>query len=168
MVGIHAARCGTCRFFFGSAVLHSLKFWYLDDNSLRLLYAIIHARIHSVRTGLWSIWIQWWILLPCVASIWVQNQQLSSWMLMGGVAASRLGLWMFDLVVVQEMQDSVPESDRGVVGSVQNSLQSCMDLLGYVMGMIVSDPKDFGVLILASFLSVSCAALLYSLHTYRI
>lgn len=133
-----------------------------------LLYPIVHARIHSVRTGLWSIWMQWWILLPCVASIWVQNQQLSSWMLMGGVAASRLGLWMFDLAVVQEMQDSVPESDRGVVGGVQNSLQSCMDLLGYVMGMIVSDPKDFGVLVLASFLSVSCAALLYSLHTYRI
>jgi hypothetical protein len=39
------------------------------------------------------------------------------------------------------MQDSIPESDRGVVGGVQNSLQSCMDLLSYVMGIIVSNPQ---------------------------
>lgn len=136
--------------------------------SATLLYPIVHSRLHSLRTGLWSIWIQWCILSICVASIWVHNQQVSSWMLMGGVAASRLGLWMFDLAVVQEMQDSIPESDRGVVGGVQNSLQSCMDLLSYVMGIIVSNPQDFGVLILASFLSVTCAALLYCLHTYRI
>eukprot|EP01018_Ginkgo_biloba_P000360 Gb_09600 [translate_table: standard] len=89
-------------------------------------------------------------------------------MLMGGVAVSRLGLWMFDLSVVQQMQDSVPASDRGVVGGVQNSLQSFMDLMSYVMGMIVSNPEDFGLLVLASFLSVTCAAILYVVHTYRI
>lgn len=136
--------------------------------SATLLYPIFHSHLHSLRTGLWSIWIQWSILLICVASIWVHNQQVSSWMLMGGVAASRLGLWMFDLAVVQQMQDSIPESDRGVVGGVQNSLQSCMDLLSYVMGIIVSNPKDFGVLIMVSFLPVTCAALVYSVHTYRI
>lgn len=38
-------------------------------------------------------------------------------------------------------QDGVPESDRCVVGGVQNSLQSIMDLMGYVMGIIVSNPQ---------------------------
>ncbi|CAE6085951.1 unnamed protein product [Arabidopsis arenosa] len=50
-------------------------------------------------------------------------------MLMAGVAASRLGLWMFDLAVIQQMQDLVPESDRCVVGGVQNSLQAALDLM---------------------------------------
>ena len=31
---------------------------------------------------------------------------------MAGVAASRLGLWMFDLAVMQLMQDGVPDHER--------------------------------------------------------
>lgn len=38
-------------------------------------------------------------------------------------------------------QDHVPESDRCVVGGAQNSLQSTLDLLGYVMGIIISNPQ---------------------------
>lgn len=38
-------------------------------------------------------------------------------------------------------QDQVSESDRCVVGAVQNSLQSILDLLGYVMGIIISHPR---------------------------
>ncbi|KAF5941040.1 hypothetical protein HYC85_022207 [Camellia sinensis] len=104
----------------------------------------------------------------CVASIWVQNKLVSAYVLMGGVAASRLGLWMFDLSVIQQMQDQVPESDRIVVGSVQNSLQSVLDLMTYVMGVIVSDPQDFWTLIMLSFVLVTLAAGLYSLHIYRV
>lgn len=48
--------------------------------------------------------IQWSFLLLCLASIWIKNNGVSAWMLMGGVAASRLGLWMFDLSVIQQMQ----------------------------------------------------------------
>lgn len=132
------------------------------------VYPVIHSRISTLRTGLWSIWTQWPILLVCVASIWVRNNIVSAWMLMGGVAASRLGLWMFDLAVIQQMQDCVPESDRCVVGGVQSSLQSMLDLLSYVMGIIISNPKDFGILTMMSFLSVSLAALLYSFHIYRV
>ncbi|KAL7194944.1 hypothetical protein ACSBR1_035201 [Camellia fascicularis] len=132
------------------------------------LYPILQSRISTLRTGLWSIWSQWICLLVCVASIWVQNKLVSAYVLMGGVAASRLGLWMFDLSVIQQMQDQVPESDRIVVGSVQNSLQSVLDLMTYVMGVIVSDPQDFWTLIMLSFVLVTLAAGLYSLHIYRV
>ncbi|KAK1603371.1 hypothetical protein QYE76_059186 [Lolium multiflorum] len=87
---------------------------------------------------------------------------------MAGVAASRLGLWMFDLAVTQLMQDNVPDPDRCVVGGVQNSLQSIFDLLTYIMGIIISDPRDFSELIVMSFFLVTCAALVYTLHVYRV
>ncbi|CAL5389949.1 unnamed protein product [Camellia sinensis] len=132
------------------------------------LYPILQSRISTLRTGIWSIWSQWTCLLVCIASIWVQNNLVSAYMLMGGVAASRLGLWMFDLSVVQQMQDQVPESDRIVVGGVQNSIQSVLDLMTYVMGVIISNPQDFWVLIMISFLLVTLAAGLYSLHIYRV
>ncbi|KAJ4830696.1 Solute carrier 40 member 2 [Turnera subulata] len=130
------------------------------------VYPVLQSRISTLRTGLWSIWCQWTMLLVCVASIWIQNRLVSAYMLITGVAASRLGLWMFDLSVIQQMQDQVLETDRCVVGGVQNSLQSTMDLLGYVMGIIISKPQDFWELILLSFLAITVAGLLYSMHVY--
>ncbi|KAF3790314.1 Solute carrier family 40 member 2 [Nymphaea thermarum] len=136
--------------------------------SATLVYPMVHSHLLCLRTGLWSIWSQWCFLLLCVSSIWVHNNQISAWMLMGGVAASRLGLWMFDLSVIQQMQESVPDSDRCAVGGVQNSLQSFMDLMQYVMGIIISNPQEFWKLIIISFASVTVASMLYSFHTQRI
>ncbi|GMH23146.1 hypothetical protein Nepgr_024989 [Nepenthes gracilis] len=131
-------------------------------------YPILQSHISSIRTGLWSIWYQWFFLVVCVGSIWVTYSVVSAYMLMGGVAASRLGLWMFDLAVIQQMQDEVPASDRCVVGGVQNSLQSAMDLLGYVMGVIVPNTEDFWKLILLSFAVATMAAILYTVHVWRV
>uniref|UniRef100_A0ACD5ZXA0 Uncharacterized protein n=1 Tax=Avena sativa TaxID=4498 RepID=A0ACD5ZXA0_AVESA len=133
-----------------------------------LLYPVVHSWVSTLRTGLWSIWMQWCFLLLCVGSIWVNDGVASAWVLMAGVAASRLGLWMFDLAVMQLMQDNVPDSDRCVVGGVQNSLHSIFDLLTYIMGIIISDPRDFSELIVLSFFLVTCAALMYTLHVYRV
>ena len=77
-----------------------------------------------------------------MGSIWVSGGVASAWVLMAGVAASRLGLWMFDLAVTQLTQDNVPDSERCVVGGVQNSLQSIFDLLTYIMAIIVTDLED--------------------------
>ncbi|PON94365.1 Ferroportin [Trema orientale] len=133
-----------------------------------IVYPILQSRLSTLRTGLWSIWSQWICLLVCVASIWARHNISSAYMLMAGVALSRLGLWSFDLSVIQQMQDHVHESDRCVVGGVQNSLQSSMDLMGYVMGILISNPQDFWKLILISFGAVTLAALLYTFHLYTI
>lgn len=55
------------------------------------------------------VFMQWFCLILCVASIFVQNGLLSAYMLMAGVATSRLGLWMFDLSVIQQMQVEKPQ-----------------------------------------------------------
>uniref|UniRef100_A0A2N9GA09 Solute carrier family 40 member n=1 Tax=Fagus sylvatica TaxID=28930 RepID=A0A2N9GA09_FAGSY len=114
-----------------------------------VMYPILQSRISTLRTG---------TLVYLV----------SAYMLMAGVATSRLGLWMFDLAVIQQMQDHVPESDRGVVGGVQNSLQSTLDLMTYVMGIIISNPQDFWKLTLISFFLVTLAALLYTFYLYTV
>ncbi|CAM8964720.1 unnamed protein product [Rhodiola kirilowii] len=132
------------------------------------LYPIIHSHIQTLRTGLWSIWFQWTFLLVCIASILVKSSKLAAYMLMGGVAMSRLGLWMFDLSVVQLMQDHVPDTDRCVVGGVQDSLQSILYLLTFVTGIVIPDPKEFWKLTLLSFLFATLAAILYTLHIYRV
>ncbi|KAI3473110.1 hypothetical protein Pfo_030402 [Paulownia fortunei] len=132
------------------------------------LYPVLQSHISTLRTGLWSIWSQWACLLLCVASVFMKEKLIAAYMLMGGVASSRLGLWMFDLSVIQQMQDHVAESDRCVVGGVQNSLQSVLDLMTYIMGIIISNPQDFWKLTMLSFLLVTLAAILYSLHIYRV
>ncbi|XP_027906655.1 solute carrier family 40 member 2-like [Vigna unguiculata] len=131
-------------------------------------YPMLQSKITTIRTGLWSVWSQWTCLLPCIAAMWIHRGFLSSYILMGSVAISRLGLWMFDLSVLQQMQDLVPESDRLIVGGVQNSLQSLMDLLAYVVGIIISDPREFWKLTFLSFLAVTLAALLYCIHVYHV
>ncbi|XP_012089746.1 solute carrier family 40 member 2 isoform X2 [Jatropha curcas] len=133
-----------------------------------VVYPILQSHILTIRTGLWSIWSQWCCLLLCIGSIWVQKQVLSAYILMAGVATSRLGLWMFDLSVIQQVLDQVPESDRCVVGGVQNSLQSILDLLGYAMGIIISNPQEFWKLTLMSFASATLAAFLYSIYLYKV
>ncbi|ESQ52512.1 hypothetical protein EUTSA_v10016525mg [Eutrema salsugineum] len=133
-----------------------------------VVYPLMQSRISTLRTGLWSFWSQWSCLLVCVGSIWVKKDNIGSYMLMAGVAASRLGLWMFDLAVIQQMQDLVSESDRCVVGGVQNSLQSALDLMAYLLGIIVSNPKDFWILTIVSFSTVTLAGLIYTVHLYRI
>ncbi|XP_051131315.1 solute carrier family 40 member 2-like isoform X2 [Andrographis paniculata] len=132
------------------------------------VYPVLESRIGTLRTGLWSIWSQWSCLLVCVGSAFVKNEVVAAYMLMGGVASSRLGLWVFDMCVLQQMQDEVAECDRCIVGGVQSSLQSVMDLMTYIMGIIISNPQDFWKLITTSFVVVTVAATVYVVHVYRL
>lgn len=132
------------------------------------IFPIVHARLQTVRTGNWSIWIQWSLLSVCVVSVWIHNSKVASLLLISGVAASRLGLWLFDLSVTQLMQESVPVAERGVVGGVQRSLQSLMNMLTYAVGMVIVRPQDFGITICMSYGAVLTSALLYSMHVYRV
>jgi solute carrier family 40 (iron-regulated transporter), member 1 len=79
---------------------------------------------------------------------------------------NHLGLIVF--IINFLVQNLVPESDRMIVGGVQNSLQSFMDLLAYVMGIIISDPKvslkTKTVLVQSKYVSFLCSC---CLHVYK-
>ncbi|KAF7226005.1 solute carrier family 40 member 1-like, partial [Nothobranchius furzeri] len=50
-----------------------------------------------------------------------------------GVITARIGLWSFDLTVTQLLQETICESERGVVNGVQSSVNYLMDLLHFIM-----------------------------------
>ncbi|VVB13082.1 unnamed protein product [Arabis nemorensis] len=143
--------------------------WFRQRNQRRF-WTSCYSRVpsHAISSLTAQNRTLWTCLLVCVGSIWIEKEKIASYMLMAGVATSRLGLWMFDLAVIQQMQDLVPESDRCVVGGVQNSLQAALDLMANLLGIIVSNPEDFWILTLISFATVSLAGLLYTVHLYRI
>ncbi|XP_070542962.1 solute carrier family 40 member 1-like [Ptychodera flava] len=85
-----------------------------------------------------------------------------------GIICARLGLWMFDLTVTQLLQENVKETQRGVVNGVQNSLNSLMDMLHFVLVIIAPRPETFGILIILSISFVFMGALLYAVYCFKV
>ncbi len=82
--------------------------------------------------------------------------------LMSGLITARFGLWVSDLTITQILQERVQEEHRGVIGGVQNSLNSSMDMIKFILVIILPEPETFGWLIIASFSSICLGALFYS------
>ena len=82
-------------------------------------------------------------------------------MLIGGVCASRVGLWVFDITITQLMQENVPEKVRGTVGGVQQSLNSFFGLGAYAIGILKPNPNQFFILVGTGYFSVGIALCIY-------
>jgi len=82
--------------------------------------------------------------------------------------AVAVGLWMADLVVTQSMQESVLESERGVVGGVQNSLNMLLEMLKFALVIGVPQIHLFGIHVLVSFNFIVSAGLLFWFHAWRV
>ncbi|XP_070565077.1 ferroportin-like isoform X3 [Ptychodera flava] len=85
-----------------------------------------------------------------------------------GIICARLGLWMFDLTVTQIIQENVRETQRGVFNGVQNSLNSFMEMLHFVLVIVAPRPETFGLLIIISFVFVFTGDVLYWVYCYRV
>lgn len=110
-------------------------------------------------TALWSILYEFACLLVAALSLVSSNDALSLSLLIGGVLASRPGLWAFDLSVTQLQQETVPDQVRGVVGGVQQSLNAVFRLLCFALGLAF--PENFTPYVLAAFGSVGLAVGFY-------
>ncbi|XP_030638398.1 solute carrier family 40 member 1 [Chanos chanos] len=84
-----------------------------------------------------------------------------------GVITARVGLWSFDLTVTQLLQETISESERGVVNGVQSSMNYLMDLLHFVMVISAPQPQHFGILVIISVLFITAGHIMYFLYARK-
>lgn len=78
-----------------------------------------------------------------------------------GVVTARFGLWIFDLSVIQIVQENVIESERGVVNGIMSSMNFFNDMVHFLLVTILPNPSQFGYLTIVSFLSIATAWILF-------
>jgi iron-regulated transporter 1 len=113
------------------------------------------------KVGLFSILFQSGCLSVVIASLYVHDLRLSSSLFLVGVCLSRWGLWSFDLVQQQLIQENVPENELQFVSGLEVSLQSLFQLVAYSLTIYWSEPQDFWLPCHVSFISVLCGACTY-------
>ncbi|XP_051575025.1 solute carrier family 40 member 1-like [Myxocyprinus asiaticus] len=84
-----------------------------------------------------------------------------------GVIMARVGLWSFDLTVTQLLQETISESERGVVNGVQSSMNYLMDLLHFLMVISAPQPQHFGILVIISILFIFTGHTMYFLYARK-
>ncbi|XP_023820442.1 solute carrier family 40 member 1-like isoform X1 [Oryzias latipes] len=84
-----------------------------------------------------------------------------------GVITARIGLWSFDLTVTQLLQETICESERGVVNGVQSSMNYLMDLLHFIMVISAPQPEHFGILVIISVLFITTGHTMYFMYAYK-
>ena len=115
------------------------------------------------RSGLIAIWLFWLILFPGVVSFYIAGEsRITDFILMGSMAAGRIGLWSYDLVITQLTQDNVVETERGAFSGFQRASYQLFYVFIQVLGMIFHDPRQFIILVSYSTCVVLCAALIYT------
>ncbi|XP_048731277.2 solute carrier family 40 member 1-like isoform X3 [Ostrea edulis] len=93
---------------------------------------------------------------------------ISVWLLMAGIITARFGLWVSDLTITQLFLQSVEETERGIVNSMQNSMNKLMDMLKFAMVIVAPYPHQFGLLVLISFSFICMAWVLYAVYCRRV
>ncbi|XP_053497694.1 solute carrier family 40 member 1 [Ictalurus furcatus] len=84
-----------------------------------------------------------------------------------GVITARIGLWSFDLTVTQLLQETICESERGIVNGVQSSINYMMDLLHFLMVISAPQPQHFGILVIISVFFITAGHIMYFLYTRK-
>lgn len=108
------------------------------------------------------------LFIKCLDNVTPPSSYLSLSLLMAGIILARIGLWGFDLTITQLIQESVNESERGIVNGVQTSLNNFMDMIQYVLVLVLPYPKQFGILVILSSVSVCTGYVLYCIYARRV
>lgn len=97
-----------------------------------------------------------------------ESPDISIWLLMVGIITARFGLWVSDLTITQLFLQTVEETERGIVNSMQNSMNKLMDMLKFIMVIVAPYPHQFGLLTLISFSFICMAWVLYAVYCRRV
>lgn len=130
--------------------------------SATCLAPLLMSRIGPIRSGLWFV-NQQLLSLALAVSLFAATTsspdlKLAGLALVAGVAASRLGLWGFDLSVQFLVQDAAPAASRGSFSAVEMSLQSLFEVLSFAMTMVWWRPRDFKLPVYISAAAVAASA----------
>ena len=77
---------------------------------------------------------------------------------------ARFGLWVSDLTVTQILQEKVAEEHRGIIGGIQNGMNSAMDTIKFVLVIVLPENETFGWLVIASFVFMCIGAMFYTYY----
>ena len=91
----------------------------------------------------------------------ITSSYLSVGVLLAGIITARYGLWVSDLTITQVLQENVLEEHRGIIGGVQNGMNSAMDTIKFILVIVLPEQETFGWLIVASFAFVCFGAISY-------
>ncbi|ORY44922.1 hypothetical protein BCR33DRAFT_697593 [Rhizoclosmatium globosum] len=130
---------------------------------------VLLRNLGLIRTGVISLWSQVASLLPVLLSFYVPgNPGLQAFLFFTGVTFSRLGLWSFDMVQMQIVQETVVgEEDVGVFNGCEFALQNGFELASYIITMIFSKPEEFVVGVWLSVGAVGCGAFVFTVFAAR-
>jgi iron-regulated transporter 1 len=124
------------------------------------------------RCGLLGIWVQFISLVCSIIPSLLKyvgmdvSMQITSVVLMSGLALSRFGLWLFDLACNQIIQDEAPRELLGKIFGIQQSLQSLFQTVSFAITLLVPDPSVFFLLMAGSTLVVLSAAMLFTISMF--
>ena len=128
-------------------------------------FSVKHTTL--VSTGMWSVVYELICLSLAFFSLFVEDFVLSMAMLISGVCASRIGLWVFDIAITQLQQEFVPTEIRGVIGGTQQSLNALFQLSSFALGLVFPDPREFHIYASAGYIAVALAVALYYFGIFR-
>ncbi|RXM97144.1 Solute carrier family 40 member 1, partial [Acipenser ruthenus] len=103
------------------------------------------------------------VLFDNVPSGSAPDSYISIVLLFLGIITVRIGLWSFDMTVTQLLQETIPESERGM-NRVQSSMNYLMDLMHFIMVISVPQPQHFGILVIISVLFITAGHTMYFLY----
>jgi iron-regulated transporter 1 len=130
-------------------------------------YQISTKYTSVVNTGQISVVYLFGCLSVAVASFLVEDNTLATYMLVVSCALSRVGLWVYDIVVTLLFQEFVPDGVRGLVGGTQNAFNSFGVVLVGVMGLVFRKPEDFYIFGAVSYFGSCTCAILYTVGVFR-
>ncbi|KAF9988140.1 hypothetical protein BGZ75_009914 [Mortierella antarctica] len=132
------------------------------------LMPLLAKKIGTVRTGLWSIWqLALTLAVVVIALTFRPSTMATSVLLFGGMALSRLGLWMFDIAENLILQDHTEPIHVTSIAGWQYSLCNLFDLLQFSLTIAVSDPARFIIPASISLSATVGAAIIYTLFVWK-
>jgi solute carrier family 40 (iron-regulated transporter), member 1 len=116
------------------------------------------------KTGLISIWGFFILLLPILFSfIFLKEDRITDYILIGCCIISRAMLWIFELCVQKIMQVEIEDRNRGKINSMHAIMLQIFSCLIFIFGLIFHNPQNFIYLVIISTLSIGISSIVYSI-----